>query len=157
MSVTISGDGTITGVLVDKRIEVFTASGTWTVPAGVTYAIAHMLGGGGGMSNQSNDAGNGGTSSVAFASGTVSSLGGVRGACFVNDMTNAALANTGQGAFGQRSNEAGPGTAGSSTFVVAAAAVTPAASISVTVGAGGAAGSSGSAGGSGYVFIEYYV
>jgi hypothetical protein len=49
MSVTISGDGTITGVLVDKRIEAFTASGTFTVPAGVTYAIAHMLGGGGGI------------------------------------------------------------------------------------------------------------
>jgi hypothetical protein len=62
----------------EKRIEAFTGSGTWTVPAGVTYAIAHMLGGGGGV-GQGTTPGNGGDSSVAFASGTVISKGGLRG------------------------------------------------------------------------------
>ena len=33
----------------EKRIAAFTANGTWTVPADVTYAIAHMVGGGGGV------------------------------------------------------------------------------------------------------------
>lgn len=42
-------------------------------------------------------------------------------------------------------------------YIVAGADVTPAASISVTVGAGGAAGTNGVAGGSGYVWIEYQV
>jgi hypothetical protein len=40
--------------------------------------------------------------------------------------------------------------------VVNAAAVTPAATIAVVVGAGGSAGTNGAAGGSGYVYIEYY-
>jgi hypothetical protein len=41
-------------------------------------------------------------------------------------------------------------------LLVAGASVTPAASISVVVGAGGSAGTDGAAGGSGYVYIEYY-
>jgi hypothetical protein len=56
------------------QVDAFTASGTWTVPAGVTYAIAHIRAGGGGVGAT---AGAGGTSSVAFAGGTVSATGGV--------------------------------------------------------------------------------
>jgi hypothetical protein len=41
--------------------------------------------------------------------------------------------------------------------IVAAANVTPAATIAVVVGAGGSAGTSGAAGGSGYVYIEYEI
>ena len=52
-----------------KKVEAFTASGSWTVPAGVTYAIAHIRGGGGGASNDTTA--DGGDSSVAFAGGTV--------------------------------------------------------------------------------------
>ena len=170
MSVTISGDGTITGIPLNKRIETFTASGTWTVPAGVTYAIAHMLGGGGGAGRSDaggvETAGDGGTSSVGFAGGTVSALGGIGQALF-NDLsvlitTAAGQANSGRGAYyGALQNVSGRygtiGDAGSAQWTVAAAAVTPAASITVTVGAGGTAGTSGSAGGSGYVYIEYYV
>jgi len=156
MSVTISGDGTITGVLVDKRIEAFTSSGTWTVPAGVTYAIAHMMGGGGGLGTLASG-GNGGNSSVAFASGTVTGTGLTK-VQMDNTVTEAVAgaANTGQSASGMRASlyaNAGP----TNNFVVAGAAVTPAESITVTVGAGGTAGTSGAAGGSGYVFIEYYV
>jgi hypothetical protein len=140
----------------NKKIAAFTASGSWTVPAGVTYAIAHMIGGGGSI-GQTNTANAGGDSSVAFASGTVASYGGTPD---LNDNavnaanSSAGPANSGRGATG--STSAYLRQAGHGQYVVAGAAVTPAASITVTVGAGGAAGTNGAAGGSGYVFIEYY-
>ena len=144
-----------------KKIEAFTGTGSWTVPAGVTYAIAHMLGGGGGTGKLTT-AGNGSTSSVAFASGTVQSLGGRKGVAAnpsSSGNNQAGLANTGRGATVTLasgnllvpSNEGGD-----STYTVAGAPVTPGASITVTVGAGGTAGTAGAAGGSGYVYIEYY-
>ena len=62
-----------------------------------------------------------------------------RGAIYTSNAANVTIANgTGDGA-----------------YIVAGGAVTPAASITVTVGAGGTAGTSGAAGGSGYVWIEY--
>ena len=138
-----------------KKIEAFTGSGTWTVPAGVTYAIAHMQGGGGGIGNNTTG-GQGGNSSVAFASGTVTGPGLNR---TVGDdllgRAGAGRANTGQSAHGYRLGNSG--SAGFvAPYVVAGAPVTPAASITVTVGNGGSAGTSGAAGGSGYVFIEYF-
>jgi hypothetical protein len=148
-----------------KRIEAFTASGTWTVPTGVTYAIAHMIGGGGGIGSASS--GNGGASSVAFSGGTVSATGG-NGVNIANLNNNArataAQANSGQGGryFAQGDNVGIDFQAGAAQMafngnqIVAADTVTPAASITVTVGAGGAAGTGGAAGGSGYVYIEYY-
>ena len=39
------------------KVERFTASGTWTVPAGVTYAVAYILAGGGGVGTASAGAG----------------------------------------------------------------------------------------------------
>jgi hypothetical protein len=48
------------------KVERFTTSGTWVVPAGATYAVAHILGGGGGTSAPATA---GGDSSVAFTSG----------------------------------------------------------------------------------------
>jgi hypothetical protein len=144
----------------EKRIAAFTGSGTWTVPAGVTYAIAHMLGGGGGAGfggSVGDIGGNGGDSSVAFASGTVTALGGFgsRGEQTIAAGTSrAARDNSGEGALGQ--TQASAGKSGNGNHIVAGAAVTPAASISVTVGAGGTSGLNGAAGGSGYVYIEYY-
>ena len=137
----------------EKRIEAFTGSGNWTVPAGVTYAIAHMLGGGGGIGN-STTAGNGGQSSVAFTGGTVTANGGERGQSASLDSNIAALDNTGQGGQGTFSGRVVRG--GTSVFVAAGATVTPAEVIAVVVGAGGTAGTSGATGGSGYVYIEYY-
>jgi hypothetical protein len=133
----------------------FTASGTWTVPAGVTYAIAHMRAGGGGTGA---GAGAGGTSSVAFSGGTVSATGGNADTTGSN-YGFSGVANSGYGAWGR---DNGSSTAvntlgGNGAYIVAGAAVTPAASITVTVGAGGTAGTSGAAGGSGYVWIEYQV
>jgi hypothetical protein len=159
-------DGTDWGPVVtakEKRIEAFTGSGNWTVPAGVTYAIAHMLGGGGGLGTLGTG-GAGADSTVAFAGGTVSAPGATRvvyiGSAIGAGNAVAGPANSGMSA--QSAQSDGPsGTSASSggfvnQYVVAGGAVTPAATIAVVVGAGGTAGTSGAAGGSGYVYIEYY-
>ena len=144
-----------------KKIAAFTGSGTWTVPAGVTYAIAHMLGGGGsgGVGATGNP---GGSSSVAFAGGTVTALGGKRvyGPGVINGGASAGPDNSGRGptfTVGVSGTNSAQGA--DAQWIVAGDSVTPGASIAVTVGAGGATGtvSSGTAaGGSGYVYIEYY-
>ena len=158
-------DGTswtgVGGVSKEKRIEAFTGSGTWTVPAGVTYAIAHMLGGGGSAGTLSTG-NNGGSSSVAFAGGTVTALGGIKiyGPDVINGGASSGPNNSGRGptftvAVGWTNSTQGA----DAQWIVAGDSVTPAADITVTVGAGGTTGtvSSGSAaGGSGYVYIEYY-
>ena len=142
-----------------KRIEAFTGSGTWTVPAGVTYAIAHVLGGGGGGGGQSTTGGAGGFSRVAFASGNLDSAGG-RASAITGSGTEspapAGPANTGQGGVSNNRLSGEQSFGGDSKFIVGGAAVTPAASIAITVGAGGTAGSGARAGSTGYVFIEYF-
>jgi len=147
-----------------KKVARFTASGSWTVPTGVTYAIAHIKGGGGGVGVENNGAGDGGSSSVAFASGTVTATGGAKagiagsGGNVIGNIAYAGQANSGHGAFGTagKATSAAAGRAEDGAHIVAGAAVTPAASITITVGAGGTAGSpTGAAGGSGYVWIEY--
>jgi len=139
------------------NVAAFTASGTWTVPAGVTYAIAHIRAGGGGIGAT---AGAGGTSSVAFAGGTVSATGGNAFTDDANSLAKrsiAGAANGGQGAIGINDSNAFSFAGGNGAEVVAGGAVTPAASITITVGAGGTAGTNGKAGGSGYVWIEFQV
>lgn len=143
------------------NVAAFTASGSWTVPAGVTYAIAHIRAAGGGVGLAS--AGTGGTSSVAFAGGTITAAGGI-GANVTpgipNVFSRAGAANSGQGAAGGVSRDASNDytwIGGNGAEIVAGGAVTPAASITITVGAGGVAGTSGAAGGSGYIWIEYQV
>jgi len=141
----------------EKRVERFTGNGTWTVPTGVTYAIAHMIGGGGGCGTTTT-AGNGGLSSVDFASGLVSANGGTKGISTPSiGSRQAGAANTGQPATWAQGDTIGVSGATASSWVVAGADVTPAASISVVVGAGGTSGTSGAAGGSGYVYIEYEI
>jgi hypothetical protein len=144
-----------------KRIEAFTASGTWTVPTGVTYAIAHIRGGGGGVGD-SLTGGTGGNSSVAFAGGTITALGGGTAGGSINAAGSSVAGKdySGNGANKSHTNlfssNSTSGQAENGSFIVAGDSVTPAASITVTVGAGGAAGTFGAAGGSGYVYIEYY-
>lgn len=147
-----------------KKVAAFTSSGTWTVPSGVTYAVAHMLGGGGSGGGWNVYGTTGGTSSVAFSSGTVSALGG-RGGTANNSSSSvgatlgAQSANSGRGGAGSSFTSGGSrGT--DAQVVVAGAVVTAGASITVTVGAGGVAGSGSGGvdagdGGSGYVWIEY--
>jgi hypothetical protein len=144
-----------------KKVAAFTSTGSWTVPAGVTYAIAHMRGGGGGA-GQLATAGAGGDSSVAFASGTVTAPGGNGGVSeYIGTnytaRTFAGKPNSGHAAKYIRGTQNMMVEAtDDGAYIVAGADVTPAASITVTVGAGGTAGTQGSAGGSGYVWIEYY-
>jgi hypothetical protein len=147
------------------NVATFTASGTWTVPAGVTYAIAHIRAGGGGVGTASNGAG--GNSSVAFSGGTITATGGAAGintGAVVVSNAAAGQANSGHGAVfntvtsgTSQYSITSPGGAMNGAYIVAGAAVTPAASITITVGAGGTAGTSGAAGGSGYIWIEYQV
>jgi len=153
-------DGTDWGPVVtakEKRVVSFTGNGTWTVPAGVTYAIAYMMGGGGGVATQLTG-GNGSDSSVAFASGTVIGPGQNR----VPGSGPAAgqvvqAGKNGIGANAATGDGQGPSGSSPNTYVVHGAAVTPGASISVVVGAGGSGGTAPSAaGGSGHVYIEYY-
>ena len=151
------------------NVATFTASGTWTVPTGVTYAIAYIRGGGGGIGSSAS--GTGGTSSVAFAGGTVSAIGGLGqnlSSLLTSTGSIAGTANSGQGAAaagywnggGYLSlNGNGPRDG---ALITAGGAVTAGASITITVGAGGAAGAAfatgnGAAGGSGYIYITYEV
>jgi len=139
------------------NVAAFTTSGTWTVPAGVTYAVATIRGGGGGVSTS---AGAGGNSSVAFAGGTVTADGGaaMTEICINSAaVRNAGAANSGNGAISANSTSVINIFGQNGAEIVAGGAVTPAASITVTVGAGGAAGTNGAAGGSGYVYITYEV
>ena len=147
-----------------QNVTAFTASGTFTPPAGVTYAVAYIRAGGGGVGTAS--AGAGGTSSVAFAAGTISATGGnaLNAGQPTFRATAAGPANSGQAAAFSAYDSVGfdngvtsAGAATSGAYIVAGGAVTPAVGITVTVGAGGAAGTGGAAGGSGYVWIEYFV
>ena len=146
------------GVSTVRKVASFTASGSWTVPAGVTYAIAHIRAGGGGAGGTP---GNGGTSSVAFAGGTISATGGNGWNYSPNEgITIAGVANSGEGARVSAGRTDASvflrgGKAGDGAYIVAGGAVTPGVGIAVTVGAGGTAGTNGAAGGSGYVWIEY--
>jgi hypothetical protein len=130
------------------KVDEFTTSGTWTVPAGVTYAVAHIRAGGGGAGSTATA---GGTSSVAFSGGTVSATGGNPADYIILTQGTAGQANSGQGAFGFNSG-GDPGQASNGAYIVAGDDVTPGGSITVTVGAGG---TGTRAGGSGFVWIEY--
>jgi len=143
-----------------KKVAAFTSSGTWTVPTGVTYAIAHILGGGGGGGARDYLGTDGGTSSVAFASGTVSAGGGAYAPQTGSQgpLTGVSDSPVNSGIGGM--SNAGGGGGNDGALIVAGDTVTPGASIAVTVGAGGAKGTSaigrhGGDGGSGYVWIEY--
>jgi hypothetical protein len=141
------------------KVETFKASGTFTPPAGVTYAIAYIRGGGGG-STGSGAAGTGGTSSVAFASGTVTALGGL-GVIQSGLGTSAGVSapdNSGAGTHseyiwaGGAYTQWGANNAHDGSYVVAGGAVTAGVGITVTVGSGG---TGTQVGGSGLVYIEY--
>ena len=141
------------------KVDRFTADGTFTPPDGVFYAVAYIRAGGGGVGLAT--AGTGGTSSVAFAGGTISASGGIGSNVtpgIPNVHSRAGAANSGQGATGGVSRDASNDytwIGGNGAEIVAGGAVTPGTGIAVTVGAGGTAGTSGAAGGSGYVYIEY--
>ena len=139
------------------NVEAFSASGTFTPPAGVSYAIAYIRGAGGSASRTGGGAG--GSSSVAFAGGTITADGGAAGTnnnAYTNDVFVAGANNSGAPGLAFQ-NPNGQISGGWGSYVVAGGAVTPGTGITVTVGAGGTAGTSGTTGGSGYVWISYQV
>jgi hypothetical protein len=144
------------------KVDRFIASGTFTPPTGATYAVAHIRAAGGGNGITSLG-GNGGDSSVAFAAGTITAIGGTQISHNPGPFQSAIAAgatNSGQGASGGVARSADYSMvlqAGDGALVVAGDAVTAGVGITVTIGAAGTAGGSGAAGGSGYVWIEYMV
>ena len=147
-----------------RRVASFTGNGTWTVPAGTRYAVAHVMGGGG-STGVGTSGSYGSQSSVALPAGTVIGRGGTRSIQTTqtggSPTGRNALANTGAGAaYAQVAASRvtkNQGNGGNAQYNVGGSEVTPGASISVVVGSGGAAGTSGGAGGSGYVWIEFWV
>lgn len=135
----------------------FTSTGSWTVPAGVTYVVVYLGGGGGGVST-SGAGGTGQASSFAFSSGTVSASGGNGDSDGQNlgDQTYArsysGVANTCHGALITSNVSSGAARGADGAELVYGGVVTPGQTIAVTVGAGGSGTYSG---GSGYVRIEY--
>lgn len=151
------------GAVNATQVARFTTTGAnnWTVPAGVTYVVAHMIGGGGGTHQGATAGGTGGTSSVEFASGTVTALGGnpygTTDTSSTNTQTNKTGVNFGDGAMMSKfgGNLVLLTMSGRGAYVIAGGAVTPGATLVVNVGAGGTAGTGGSAGKQGIVWLEY--
>jgi hypothetical protein len=143
----------------------FTSTGanSFTVPAGVTYIIANMIGGGGGTAAGASAGTAGGASSVAFAAGTITAAGGAT-------MSTTATGTNGSPATNSTGNRWGAGAitnryttpflvamrGADGAYIRAGGAVTAGATLTVTVGAGGTAGTNGAAGKQGTVWLEYY-
>lgn len=144
----------------EKRVVLFTATGSWTAPAGVTYAIATIMPGGGGGGGSSN--GGYGGSSSCFGATALGATGGTQGQSVDWGSGVSGQANTGNGGGSTRNGPANQGwiPASSSAFNANAltfgATVSPGTAYTVTVGAGGSNGGNAGNGGSGYVSIEYY-
>lgn len=151
------------------RIQIFTSSGTWTAPIGVTQAYLTELGGGGGggsgANTGSNSRGGGGGASGAYvinrpyavvplSSYTVTIGGGGNGGAFSgNDgagggtTTFDALSVTGGGGGVQGGSSAGTISGGTPTGGTSTSTASAAGGGGIFVGTAGGSTSSGSAGG----------
>lgn len=147
-----------------RRVDLFTSSGTWTCPSGVTYAVAFIRAGGGGGGGHS--MGSQGGSSSAFGTTASGGVGGTQStsAALTGDEAagNSAQSNSGEGGQGRGWNGASVTKAlasagGRGTELYVGSSVTQGTGYTITVGSGGAAGSYGGTGGSGVVWIEYEV
>lgn len=142
-----------------KRTDLITATGPWVAPSGVTYAIAHMVAGGGGGAGQDATGNYGGTSS-AFSFDHLGGRGGAASRMREQGGSSSAQANTGQGGSGRGGRDTSyaetlSGDGGDSIKKAVGAVVVPGTTYTITVGAGGAG--AGGNGGSGFIEIEYYV
>jgi hypothetical protein len=149
-----------------RRVDTFQSGGTFTPPAGVTKVQAWIVGGGGGVGGIDGAGTAGGNSSVAFASGTITSNGGATilasrlGFDAINHKVGGAP-NSGIGGMSVISTTSSPSgghnaRAGNGQRRLVSAAVTPLTGITVTIGAGGN-NEGGTTGGSGVVWFEYTV
>lgn len=148
-------------VSLSRRVDIFTASGTWTCPTGVTYAIAHIRAGGGGGGGTTNSSAGGNSSALGTTAtgGRAQSRAYDLGFAGVNSPANSGRGGSpgaGSPAFSNNGARQGlPG--GDGTYLVVGSVVTPGTNYTITVGAGGSGGTDGGAGGSGAVWIEYEV
>lgn len=174
------GDGSgLTGIAGGfSNMQVFTSSGTFTVPTGITKAKVTVIGGGGGGSNGTpTNGGTGGTSSfgaycsatggtgnwnpgaVGNAGGSGSggdlNLEGSRG--FAVGQRGLSFYGLSYGGGGQGSTSGGSfgGGGGGGGAIELVTGLTPGGTVSVTVGAGGTAASGAGAGTAGVVIVEY--
>jgi len=144
------------------KLVTFTSTTTYTIPSDVTYVIANITGGGGGTFVGATAATDGGSSSVAFAAGTKTAVGGTAGGStnttFVNtNRTQSAGVRFGEGAMTVWANASlAHAKAHDGAFLRVGGVVTPSGTLVVTVGAGGSAGTNGSAGKAGVVTLEAY-
>jgi hypothetical protein len=165
----VSGTDTVTSYAYADTTyvtEIFTTTGanTWTVPTGVTYIIANIVGGGGGTGIGATAGGNGTSSSVAFSAGTQTAVGGNHSS--TTDTTHAGTSqmNSTPNAFGDGAYTVRNGNntyctmaASRGSYIRVGGTVTPGANMTITVGAGGTAGTNGAAGAPGVIWIEYAV
>lgn len=147
-----------------------TGSNSWTVPAGVTYVIANIQAGGGGVAAGATPGGVGGNSSVAFTAGTQTATGGNNGGSGSTTWVGTSFTNVTPeeyGAGGKRvwSDTSNPNVGGAKMttyqggrggFIRVGGEVTVGATLTITVGAGGTAGTNGTAGQQGIVWLEAY-
>lgn len=153
-----------TYIMKQIKVERFTANGTFTAPAGSSYAIAHIRAGGGAVGRLFQGS-PGVNSSVAFPApvGTITATGGSGSynPGNFNQYGVAGRANSGHGAKMYCSLNADTDNvyteAQDGAEIVAGSAIVPGNSYAVVVGSGGTAPAGFNAdGGSGYVWIEYY-
>jgi len=142
-----------------KRVDLITSTGTWTAPAGVTYAIAYLVSGGGGGGGRSSSRGSTGGASSAFGFSHNGGRGGAPQTGSTVDFASlSAAANSGQPSSGaQVAASSFSGSGQKSTIKIVGSAVTPGTGYTITIGAGGAGGADNGSGGSGYVSIEYWI
>ena len=163
---------------VGPSVQSFTASGTFTVPTGITKVKVSAIGGGGGGGGGGANGGNGGASS--FGSSVIAGGGGGGGRGFDNgiECTNNPTAANGAstnipyyysnfslvgyyGSGGTPGGSSGCGALGGaqgSNGVGYVTGLTPGASITITIGGGGAGGTggtAGTAGSAGAIAIEW--
>ncbi len=169
-----------------RRVISLTSGTSWTVPAGVTYVNATLIGGGGGTGSTGGTASNanaGNTGGTTTFTGATSAVGGVGLQVPVyagqdagggsGGTATAGVVNSGLGGIGyiysrQFSNSgffitpAQPVAQAGQIFTTNVT-TTPGASITYSIGAGGtggtapAGGSAGVSGGSGRIELEYWV
>ena len=177
------GATSVPAISAKTRYALSVLSGTtWTVPAGVTYINATLIGGGGGAGSSGGSAavGNAGTAGGSTTmTGATTALGGTAGvasAILANNGNAAgvnAVATSGKGGGGAQGYNAGgtptyfslgTGSAGADGQIITSTlATTPGASITIAIGTGGAGGtaptggSKGGDGGSGRIDIEYWL
>jgi len=130
MGISIIGGATAPAVKVLNKSQVFTTSGTWTAPAGITYAQVQIRGGNGTQPSLHFDANNGtnsgaaGGTTTAFSVSAVGGIGGQSGGFFI-----------GNSSYAQQDGTTGTGPSTVTFF----ATTVPATAYTITVGSGAGA------------------